>query len=216
MTDVKPPLRPYRSPKRALQAAETRESVLTAARDLFVSEGWTRATIAGIALRAGVSNETIYSAFGSKSALLEELVTRAVRGNKADVSLPEQEVPRRIAADTSQSRQIDLFAQDIASVLERVAPLMDVARTAAGTDETIARLYAGFHRGRRKNLEWFASMLLRNGSLRDGMDARMAGETLWRIASPDLFLLMREQEGLTQAAYAEWLARSLKLLILAP
>ena len=216
MMDVKPPLRPYRSPKRALQAAETRESVLSAARELFVSEGWTRATITRIALKAGVSNETIYATFGSKNALLEELVTRAVRGKAADVSLPEQEVPRRIAAETSQSRQIDLFAQDIASVLDRVAPLMEVARSAAGTDETIARLYAGFHRGRRKNLEWFASMLLNNGPIRDGMNARMAGEILWRIASPDLFLLMRDQEGVTQAAYAEWLAQSVKLLILAP
>lgn len=215
MTDVKPPLRPYRSPKRALQAAETRESVLSAARDLFVSEGWTRATIAGIALKAGVSNETIYATFGSKNLLLEELVARAVRGDAAELPLPEQEVPRRIAAETSQSRQIDLFAQDIASVLERVAPLMDVARTAAATDEAIAKLYAGFHRGRRKNLEWFASMLLRNGPIRDGMDARTAGDTLWRIASPDLFLLVRQQEELTQAAYAEWLAQSVKLLILA-
>lgn len=215
MVDVKPPLRPYRSPKRALQAAETRESVLSAARDLFVSEGWAGATIAGIAKKAGVSNETVYATFGSKSALLEELVTRAVRGDAAELSLPEQEVPMRIASEPSQSRQIELFSHDIASVLERVAPLMDVARAAAATDDAIARLYAGFHRGRRKNLEWFASMLLRNGPLRDGMDARMAGDILWRIASPDLFRLMRQQEGLSQAAYAEWLAQSVKLLTLA-
>lgn len=214
MADVKPPLRPYRSPKRALQAAETRESVLSAARDLFVSEGWAGATIAGIAKEAGVSNETVYATFGSKNALLEELVTRAVRGDAAELSLSEQEVPGRIASEPSQSRQIELFAHDIASVLERVAPLMDVARAAAATDDAIARLYAGFHRGRRKNLEWFASMLLRNGPLRDGMDARMAGDILWRIASPDLFRLMRQQEELSQAAYAEWLAQSVKLLIL--
>ena len=214
MTDVKPHRRTYRSPKRALQAAETRESVLSGARDLFLSEGWSKATIAAIATKAGVSNETVYATFGSKTALLEELVIRAVRGGASETPLPEQAIPRRIAAETSQPLQIELFARDIASVLDRVAPLMDVARTAAATDPSIADLYAGFHRGRRTNLEWFANALLRNGPLRDEMDARQAGDILWRMASPDLYLLVCRQEGLSEAAYADWLAKSLKRLLL--
>ena len=156
----------------------------------------------------------VYATFGSKTALLEELVIRAVRGGASETPLPEQSIPRRIAAEMSQWRQIELFARDIASVLDRVAPLMDVARTAAATDPSIADLYAGFHRGRRTNLEWFANALLRNGPLRDAMDARQAGEILWRMASPDLYLLVRRQEGLSQAAYADWLAQTLKLLLL--
>ncbi len=188
--------------------------MLSAARELFLSEGWSKATIAAIAARAGVSNETIYATFGSKNALLEELVTRAVRGAAPAVPLPEQKMPRRIAAETSQPRQIELFSRDIAAVLERVAPLMDLARAASAADRSIAELYAGFHRGRRRNLEWFASSLLRNGTLRDGMDARRAGDVLWRMASPDLYLLVRRQEGLSQSAYADWLAQSLKRLLL--
>jgi len=214
MSDVKPPRRNYRSPQRARQAAETRESILSAARDLFLSQGWSLATVAGIASKAKVSNETVYAIFGSKTALLQELMIRAVRGSMPDVPLPEQEMSRRVAAATDQSRQLDLFAREIASVLERVAPLMDVARTAATTDRSIADLYAGFHRGRRQNLEWFAASLLRNGPLRGAIDAEQAGTLLWRMASPDLYLLVRRVEGLSQAAYAEWLASNLKRLLL--
>ena len=215
MDDVKPSPRRYRSPQRLRQAAETRESVLTAARAVFLAQGWSQATIAGIARQAKVSNETVYAVFGSKAALLQELVARAVRGDAPAIPLTDQEMPRRIAAETDQSRQLDLFADDIAAVLERVAPLMDVARGAAAAADDIAGLLAGFHRGRRKNLEWFAAALLRNGPLRDGMDAVQAGAVLWRLASPDLFLLVRRVEGLSTEAYAAWLAQSLKLLLLA-
>jgi AcrR family transcriptional regulator len=214
MPDVKPRKRRYRSEKRAAQAADTREAILSAARALFLSEGWIKTTIAGIASAAGVSDETVYSSFGSKKALLHELISRTVRGARPDMPLTEQEAPRRIAHETDQSRQIELFSDDIAKVLSRVAPLMDVVRAAAGTDAAIAELYAGLHRGRRKNLEWFANALIHNGPLRGGMDAKAAGSILWRLASPDLFLLMRRVEGGSQRAYADWLANSLKRLLL--
>jgi len=214
MPDVKPQRRPYRSRKRAAQAAETREVVLAAAHDLFLARGWVKTTIAGIASAAGVANETVYSSFGSKKALLQQLISRAVRGIRPDTPLTAQETPRRIAQETDQARQIDLFSDDIAEVLTRVAPLMDVVRVAAETDAAIADLYAELHRGRRNNLEWFANALLHNGPLRDRMDAEAAGNILWRLASPDLFLLMRRMEGASQRSYAEWLATSLKLLLL--
>lgn len=207
--------RSYRSPRRAAQAAQTREAVLAASRDLFLTNGWTGTTIAAIAGAAGVSAETVYAGFGSKRAILRELVLRAVRGEEPDLPLIQQQAQRRIAGEGDQMRQIELFAADIAGVLERVAPLMDVARAAAATDGAMAELHAGFHRGRRENLEWFAGALARNGPLRGGMDASAATDTLWRLASPDLYLLMRRVEGCSREAYADWLGGSLKCLLLA-
>jgi hypothetical protein len=99
-------------------------------------------------------------------------------------------------------------------VLSRVAPLMDVVRVASQTDTEIAKLYARLHMGRRKNLEWFAGALLRNGPLRGGMDAEAAGTMIWRLASPELFLLIWRVEGASLRAYAGWLAATLKLLLL--
>lgn len=214
MPAVKSLSRPYRSPKRAYQAAETRDGVLLAAQQHFLVIGWTKTTIAGIASAAGVSKETVYSVFGSKKAILRELILRAVRGAAPATPLTEQEAPRRIAAEKDQSRQIELFAGDIAEVLARVAPLMDVARVAGGADPAIAALHVQFHRGRRRNLEWVAEALLRNGPLRGGMDVEAAGGILWRLASPELFLLVRRDEGTSQRDYIEWLTTSLKVLLL--
>jgi AcrR family transcriptional regulator len=216
MSDVKPKPRQYRSPKRAAQAEATRESVLSSAHQLFLSQGWTKTTIAAIAAKAGVSNETIYAVFGNKRALLQELIARTVRGGEPDTPLTSQRVPRLIAAEPDQRRQIDLFSQDIAKVLEGVAPLMDVARSAAGSDAAMADLYARLHGGRRKNLEWFAQVLARNGPLKGGMATAEAASIIWRLASPDLFILIRYVEGASRPAYSEWLADSLKQLILEP
>lgn len=212
--DVKPRSRSYRSPKRAAQAAETRGSVLSAAHTLFLEKGWVKTTISEIASAAGVSVETVYSTFGSKNALLQELVSRTVRGDSPDKPLVDQEASQRIAGMTDQARQVELFCEDVTKVLARVAPLMDVVRTAAATDPVIARLYVGFHNGRRKNLDWFASVLLQNGPLRGDMDARAAGLIIWRLASPDLFLLVRQVEGGSLQTYMDWLTESLKLQLL--
>jgi len=214
MSDVKPPRRPYRSRLRAEQATGTRDAVLAAAEMLFLKKGWVATTIAGIATQAGVSKETIYSVFGTKTAILRELVERAVRGASPGTPLLQQDEIRQLGEVTDQARQISIFASGIAEVLARVAPLMDVARIAAQTDEAMAELYLTLQRGRRRNLEWFAEALVSKGSLRSGMTPDAAGTILWRLASPDLFLLMRRVEGVSQQEYVEWLATALKQLLL--
>lgn len=214
MNDVKPQRRPYRSRVRKAQAAETREAMLAAANGLFLQKGWVATTIADIAAAAGVSKETVYAVFGNKKALLRELIARAVRGTDHETPLVQQDGIVAIAQETDQARQIELFAAGIAKVLARVAPLMDVARAAAETDQAMSELYQELQRGRLNNLEWFAGALARNGALRDDMDSASAGRILWRLASPDLFLLMRRVEGASQEACVEWLSTSVKLLLL--
>ena len=90
-------------------------------------------SVAAVAAAAGVSPETVYGHFGSKRALLGELFRRAVRG--ADPApVPEQEVPRRLAAVTDPEEQLRLFAADITPRLERGAPLIAVLAAAAQSD----------------------------------------------------------------------------------
>ena len=214
MSDVKPQRRPYRSPRRAARAAGTREAILVAAHRLFLTAGWTNTTIAAVASAAGVSNETVYASFGSKKAILRELVVRAVRAGEPDTPLTEQPSLKKIMRETDQGRQIELFAADIAALLDRVAPLMDVVRTASQTSDELAALYAQLHAGRRKNLEWFAGVLQQHGPLRGGLDAETAGGLIWRLASPELFLLARRVENVSRRAFADWLAATLKRLLL--
>ena len=211
---VKPESRSYKSPLRTAQAETTRAAILDAARGLFVEKGWSGTTIAAVSAAATVSNETVYAVFGSKRAILQALVANAVRGAAPGTPLLDQREPRESSDETDQHRQIALFAGHITAVLGRVAPIMAVVRTAAETDPEMAALYAELHRGRRKNLETLTGALLRNGPLRSGLDGDAATATVWRLVSPELFLLMRDIEGMTGDRYAAWLERSRTALLL--
>ena len=214
MSEPVKPKRKYTSSRRAEQAGDTRDTVIAAARQQFIALGWQKTTIASVAQAAGVSNETIYAVFGNKQALLKAVIERAVRRSQPTVPLLDQAGVRALFGAPDQRAQIAIFAEDIAEVLGNVADLMAVVRTAAVADETLARLYGEFHEGRRRNLAVVTRALLGRGALREGMDAVAATTMLWRLASPDLFLLMRDVEGLSADRYAAWLASTLASALL--
>lgn len=214
MTEPVKPKRKYNSSRRSVQAADTRNLVIDSARTLFVSSGWQATTIAGIARAAKVSPETIYSTFRNKEAILQAVVEKAVRGDQPDKALLEQTGALAIARAGSQSMQIALFAKDICRVLANVSDVMAVLRTAAETDSSLSKLYAALHEGRRRNLNFVAAALSDNGPLRGGIDVSKATDQLWRLASPELYLLMTKVEGLSNDAYSDWLRDILQTQLL--
>jgi AcrR family transcriptional regulator len=214
MSDPVKPKRKYASSRRAEQAADTRDAVIATARAQFIAHGWQKTTIAGVAQAAGVSSETIYAVFGNKQALLKAVMERAVRRSQPEVPLLEQAGANALSAARDQRAQIGIFAEDIAGVLGSVADLMAVVRSAAATDAALALLYAQLHEGRRRNLAFVTEALLERGALREGMDAASATDTLWRLASPDLYLLMRDIERLSLDRYVAWLADTIATALL--
>jgi AcrR family transcriptional regulator len=216
MNDPVKPKRKYDSSRRAVQAADTKKLVIDAARALFVASGWQATTIAAIARVAKVSPETIYSTFKNKETILKAVVEKAIRGDRPDTPLLAQGGPSAIAQATRQPEQIALFAKDIARVLSNVAEVMAVLRSAAEADPNLLKLYAALHEGRRRNLSFVAAALIGNGPLRDDMDASTATTHLWRLASPELFLLLTKVEGLSTEAYSQWLRETLEAQLLKP
>lgn len=202
------------SPHRTRQAAETQRAVLEGARAAFVHLSWQKATIAVIAQMSGVSAETVYATFGNKRALLQAVIEKAVRGDQPETPLLEQPGPQSVRNAASQREQIRLFAADICRILGRAAPLVAVARTAAESDDEVASLYAGMHRGRRQNLAFVIDALLARGPLR--VDRETAVTTLTRLVSPELFLVATQVEGASPDGYERWLRETLSALLLPP
>lgn len=213
MSSEKIERRKYVSTRRDQQAAETRRAVLDAAARLFAKSGWTGTTITAIAKEAGVSKETIYAVWGTKIAILTELVQAAIRGADPNTPLLEQAGPAAVARAATAANKIERFASDIAVVLSRVAPLVDVVRSSAGSDPESAALYDQLHAGRRRNLAGVAQLLAPD--LRRGLRVEQATEEVWRLASPELYLLITRVGGLDLDGYVRWLAETLKRSLLA-
>ncbi|MEI3844029.1 MULTISPECIES: TetR/AcrR family transcriptional regulator [unclassified Microbacterium] len=67
-------------PLRQRQKAATREALVDAAIEVFAETGYPHTRIDDIAAHAGASRATFYLHFGSKAALLEEIMSRAADG----------------------------------------------------------------------------------------------------------------------------------------
>lgn len=88
------PRRQAPHPRRGYPAAARsllRETVLGAVDDLVRARGWAATTMADVAAAAGVSRQTLYNEFGSRSALVESYVGREIEALIAEVSAAVRE-----------------------------------------------------------------------------------------------------------------------------
>jgi AcrR family transcriptional regulator len=200
----------YRSDTRREGAERTRRRILDAAERCFLERGFASATVAAIAEAAGTAAETVYAAFGTKVGLLEALVRRAARGT-SETEVLDQSAARAVREAPDRETALRLFADDISLRLERVAPLLALLAAAAPGDPALASLYRELHTGRRRNLRALTRSLTRFGPLQRG--ERETTETIWALASPELYHLLTSVQGWTRTRYAAWLESSLGELV---
>jgi TetR/AcrR family transcriptional regulator, regulator of cefoperazone and chloramphenicol sensitivity len=105
-----PRKRVYESPTRQRQADETRKRIAAAARKLLEQSGYAGMTIPAVARLAGVAVPTVYAIFGSKKAIVSELLDQARFGQNYQDLVREalqSSVPReRLAFAARIARQI--------------------------------------------------------------------------------------------------------------
>jgi AcrR family transcriptional regulator len=126
----------------------TRRRVLDAAARLFVAQGYTATTIADIAREAGVAVQSVYKAGQSKAELLHAVVDLAVAGDDEDIMIADRAAFAAIGDETDTRRQVQRFADLIASIQERSAPVQAAYRQAAAVDDSVAASLAASHRRR--------------------------------------------------------------------
>jgi AcrR family transcriptional regulator len=209
-----PPKRKYDSSRRKEQARQTRLQVAEAARKLFFERGYAGATIEAIAEHAGVAKETIYATFKNKREILAFLLDISVGGDDLPIRIVDRPEQKAVLHDTDQRRQLDMFAQGIAEVMSRAAPVFEVTRIAAKTEPEIAHRMKHLYRERLENMATFVHHVAANGPLQDGLDEAHAAEIVWAITSAELFQLVNENLSWSKEKYSKWLAGILARLIL--
>ena len=188
--------------------------MLDAAQRVFAERGYASTTIEAIASEAGVAVDTVYAGFGSKRGLLSALMDVRVGGDDEPIDLLERSGPQGVRREPNQKRQVEAFANDISSIIERARPVDDVMRGAAAVDSEIAGLRARLQEQRFQNMLKFVSWVTANGPLRGGMSEEDAAAIVWGLTSPEMHRLLRVDRGLTIERYTEWLAETLTLTLL--
>jgi len=215
MTKPKSPKREYDSTRRQAQANETRRRILEAARNQFMERGYSGATAEAIAAEAGVAAQTIYAIFKNKKKLLVSLMNVSpTTGVEDHTPMPERPSVQAVSHEHDQRRQLQMFAQVVASNLEQVAVISEIMKDAARIEPDFDRILQKLNRQRLEHMTLAVQQIAANGSFREDMDVEYARNTVWTLTSPEVFLLLTRDRGWSKEKYAQWLADTLTRALL--
>jgi AcrR family transcriptional regulator len=198
--------RPYDSPLRRAQAAETRRQILRAAQDLFERDGYAATSMGAIAAAAGVSLKTVYLVFESKSGLLRALWHLLLRGEEDSVPVGEQGWYREVLAEPDPERQLRLNVRNSLMVKTRAGAMLEVIRSAASADPDIGALWARIQPEFHDNQRAVVQSIADKGALTDGLDVAGATDILWTLNHPSVYSLLAGERGWSPERYELWLS----------
>lgn len=193
--------RPYRSARRAEQAARTRRAVLRAARDLFTTHGYAETSVADVARRAGVSVDTLYASVGRKPQLLLAVHDMALAGEEQPVPAEERDYVRAIREAVGARAKLATYAEALGRRLPATVPLADALRVAALGDADCRREWEGLNARRATNMLALARELRATGELRSDLADEDVAHLLWATNAPEFYLLATSG-GRTPGDYA--------------
>ena len=201
--------RPYRSPRRELQAAETRAMVLAAAARLFGERGWAATGMRDVARAAGVSVETVYASFRSKSDLLMAAIDVAVVGDTEPVPVDQRPEFAALGSGTRQQRA-RAAARLVTGINQRTAGVVLALREAAASDIELAQRMREREQGRRVNVEQGAALVAGRAITPEECDG------LWAGLAVEVYHLLTDLRDWTPQQYENWLAGVIDRLLPGP
>jgi AcrR family transcriptional regulator len=200
--------RPYHSPLRLEQAEHTRRRILSAARRLFLRQGYVATTIKAVAAEAAVAPDTVYTAFGGKQGLLEGVWAAAVN-DPDSLGQPAQPLLRdQVAAEEDPHERLRLLVRLSCQTLARVSPVHAVIRQAADAHPFAADLRARMLTSRLHTQSENLCTAL-EAHLRDDIEVPEAAAHYSALLSPELFHLLTVEQEWTVRRFETWVCQLL-------
>ena len=146
-----------------MQAAQTRRDILTAARKLFVEQGYASTSMQQIADEAGVALQTVYSSVGPKASIILALV------DLIDEEAGLEELIPTFRAETDPRRMIAWGVRIPYTFVERCGDYLAALISAAAVDkDAAAALNEAWTRHQHGALE-IARKIVASGAVRPGL-----------------------------------------------
>lgn len=202
--------------RRADRTQANRQRMRAAARTLFTARGYAATPMQAIADEAGMAVQTLYFTFGTKRALLAELLDVAVAGD--DEPVPNLERPQVQAAleDPDPVAQLHTQARLAREVYTRVAPILQIVAHAATADPEIHELWETNNAQRAVVMERMVTALATKTALRDGLDTPTATDITLALLSPELYHFLTARRGWDAERWERWTADALVTQLLPP
>ncbi|MFI0975860.1 TetR/AcrR family transcriptional regulator [Streptomyces sp. NPDC021093] len=189
---------------RRQRSQETRERVLEASLRLFTAHGYDGTTIDAIARESAVSVQTVYFKFGTKFAVLKELLDVRVAGDDQPVPTVEREWFRDAVAADDPREQLRHQVAGALEIYVRLGGLLEVLRNAAQNNEEIAPLW---QRNKEQRFEVQAQLvkaLAKKHPLPNGLTPDRATDIGYTLMGPEAYHLLVTERGWTGQEWADW------------
>ena len=187
---------------KAEQAAATRLRIVEAATTLFLRDGFLSTTMAAIAREAGVAVQTLYLAFGSKTAILQASFDAALKGGESEGVL-EQDWYLGALAEPDGPTALGLFCSGGSRIVARGSAVFAVIR-AASSDPEVAELLTHNKQLRYDGFAAIIEALATRPGFAPGLSTYDALGILYTVFSEDTYLLLVAEHGWTTERWQEW------------
>jgi AcrR family transcriptional regulator len=201
--------RAYKSESRNVQAALTKKRILEAARNLFESEGFERATIEKIAHVANVAVPTVYSLFQSKRGILRALMDEVFPKDQFEALVEKSK-------EAASPEERLLYSAKIArQIYDAERAQMEIFRGASVLSPEFKELEKEREVRRHERQEVTINAMAKENSLAKGISANRARDILWVFTGRDIYRMLVIEQGWTSEEYEKWLAELLANTLIA-
>jgi AcrR family transcriptional regulator len=186
---------------RQRQALATKEQIARAARDLFATQGYVATTITAIAEAADIPAPTIYSAMGSKAAILLAIGT-SIAGKLDPFGRHAEALAQ---ADPAEGLRIvaRLQRDQFEAMYDVIAVYQEAARTDPEIAQAIRTILGNRERAFRRHVEHIADHLVPGVSADDAVSMYAA------FVLPEIYRTFVVERGWSNDKYEAWLAENL-------
>lgn len=206
----------YSSPTRVNQSRATRRTIVAAAGELFVENGYAATTIDAIAARAGVGRKTVFSSIGGKGALLKLVWDWALGGDDEPVPMVDRPAVQAMLLERDPRRLVRMWAEMIVDVGARAASVGAVVISAADVDDEAHQLLDTIRRESLVGATAFVTHLAGRGGLRAGISIEKGADTCWALVNSVLLHLLVADRGWSTEEFRDWLADVVTMTLLEP
>jgi TetR/AcrR family transcriptional regulator, regulator of autoinduction and epiphytic fitness len=207
------PSRTYRSPQRSAQARRTRERIIAAATDQFVTAGYSATTMRSIAAASGVSVASIELTFGTKVELLKVAIDVAIAGDHEPVAVLNRSWATRAQTTTSVTQLLTVVARTLRPAMARSAGLVVAAQDAARSDPQVQQLAEQLTAQRAATVAWIVDHIRERGPLRQGTTRRDAIDQVWLFIDPAVYQRLTRYRGWSPTRYQRWFVDTVTRLL---
>lgn len=196
----------YKSKRREMQAAKTREDIVHAARVLFARNGYSGTSVEDIAREAGVAVQTIYSSLGSKRGILRDM------NDLIDEEAGVGEMLPRMASAQDPEEILWLAVRIPRQFNERCGDILATLIGAQATEPEMAEINAEGARRHSRGERYLAERL--KDYLAPGLTLDRAAQYMEALTWVPVWMGLRDNFGMSFDEAEEWIFGALHMLVL--